>query len=355
MIISIGLVIGFFLPWIITLSGFDIITLGIDENFQGDSVWTLILLIFPISGTFVLLSHFRQTPGKELVGIFSVLPLLTIIIFIIWLWLGSRDLGIEDWDFSNFSLKGIQLGLWFTFLGSILLPFGLKKANVQDYESVPNSVQPTEQHVSQVNTPQKPIFKTAPKNYYSSTQVISSAVIILMYLFKLMPWQLLRYYGLINLGMLYVILVPIACVYIIFCPLFINSKWAKANYFAKQFVFWGLIGSFLFSWRGDSIGNHILSIFSAHGIAIIAAAFLLFDKKLVPIVTQLFKQVSRKYLVSVQNINDTIKHGNGKTEGPTPSEKQNNGNFCTQCGATLEKGVNFCQQCGHKKESTDIN
>jgi hypothetical protein len=355
-IVPFALILGFFLPWIASfvgnLSAFDFILYtykdyfnDVSENDVSDLV--LILLIFPISGLIVLISNLSRNPNLNARTIFSVLPVITLIIFFIWL--DSEKSGVFYWDFEDFSLKGIGLGLWLTLIGSILLPFGLKKTNQPPIGNAPEATGQTAQ-VSKpiVSAPQEPILTKLPEKYYTRTTVIASAVIIFLYVIKLNPWQHSSHNYFTNLGSLYFILIPLACVYIILCPLFINKKWGRGENFAKHFVFWGLAGSFIFGWLGNGLIRHIMALFSAHGLAIAVAAFLPYEKRLVPLVMSQFKKTTRKLLETVQDENNTVQNDNNKEEKPVAPKVDKNKRHCIQCGALVKPEDTFCQQCGGK-------
>jgi|GEM_PF-3297105 len=113
-ILGLALLVGFFLPYILNVSGFDLVK-------AKDGDWTrFILLLIPISGLVLLLGSLDRGGRIRVSSFWTWLPLLTIIFFI---FLMPLIEGVPFGSiFENFG-KGWGVGLWITIVAALILAF----------------------------------------------------------------------------------------------------------------------------------------------------------------------------------------------------------------------------------------
>jgi hypothetical protein len=113
-ILGLALLVSFFLPYLGSISGLDIVKNGGDAP---DKVMAYIWLVFPISGLMLLIGALNRGnyPGGR--SLWFWLPLLALI-FILFIYPVMNDVSLGD-TFKTFG-KGFGIGLWIALAASVI-------------------------------------------------------------------------------------------------------------------------------------------------------------------------------------------------------------------------------------------
>ncbi len=113
-VLAVALLAGFFLPWVIGISGYDMVSA------KGGDWKKYIIVLIPLSGLLLLVGVLNKGNYMLSRGLLTWLPLLAVIFFIIlWPMIDGAAIG----DIFKTIGKGYGAGLWVTIVASIVLAF----------------------------------------------------------------------------------------------------------------------------------------------------------------------------------------------------------------------------------------